>query len=635
MQRIACTPLVVGLAPCYTAFVHIKQISPSVRKKTTAEWVEQAIAVHNGRYAYPDTIYAGANKKLHILCGEHGIFEQVANNHLRGTGCPKCGDFRKGESKVVGFSEFVSRVRKQHGDSYAYAEDSYSAMSAPVRITCPEHGAFEQIASVHAKGHGCPKCGAQKTGHATRLGSRRFIDSAVRVHGDRYDYSKVEYTRNSSKVEVICPDHGTFRVSPQNHLAGRKCPACAREQSKLGADAFIQRAQTIHGDAYDYSRVEYLTAETPVVMGCKEHGWFEQTPHSHLKGRGCPTCGIEARSSDTAEFVRKAVSVHGDRFDYGKAVYQHCEEKVEIVCQKHGSFFQTPSNHVSQQTGCPACANVGPSAPQIELATFLSSLTDVELEYRMGRKRIDIFLPKFNLGVEYHGLIWHSEKFAKEPWRDMLRHLEAEDNGIRLIHVFADEWSDKRQIVEQTLKSILGLNNKVGARTCNIVRPAWGAAKVFLDANHLQGAGVSRGMNYALESEGEIVAVAVFGPSRFGTGDWELLRFASSCNVIGGFSRLLKAFRSEYAGSVFSFSDNRWFTGNVYATAGFRKLGVTDPGYFWTDGSRRLLRYDTQKHKLKTLFADCDPDTQTESQIMQSRGFYRIWDCGNTRWLLE
>jgi Zn finger protein HypA/HybF involved in hydrogenase expression len=604
-----------------------------MRRKTTEEWVKEAELKHEGRFDYSESVYTGANKKLNIRCIEHGLFEQVANNHLQGMGCPKCGDRRKGETKVIDVAEFLRRSRAAHGDRYTYVESSYSSMSEAVDIVCEEHGLFSQIASVHAKGHGCPQCAKVRASKASRSTTEAFVLKARTIHGTTYDYSKASYVDNSTKVEIICSEHGSFWKTPANHLKGQGCPECARIEARLGLEAFILRANEVHGGKYDYTLVQYVTADKDVIIKCEKHGLFSQTPHSHLKGRGCPECAIESRSSNLSAFILKAQSAHGDKYDYSAVDYRHCEKKVKIFCSEHGEFMQTPANHL-QKSGCPKCANIGPSKPQLDLAEFLSSLTETVLEHRVGRKRVDIFLPKHNIGVEYHGLIWHSEKFVKAPFREMLRHNEIESHGIRLIHVYSDEWAQKRPIVEKTLRSILGLNASIGARSCSLERPEWSEVKAFLDANHLQGAGLSRGMNYALRHKDDLVAVATFAPSRFGTGDWEILRFASSLNVAGGFSRLIKAFRAEHTGSLFSFSDNRWFTGEVYAKNGFVRLGFTEPGYFWTDGNSRVNRYATQKHKLKALFPDCDPDTQTEVQIMHNNGFHRVWDCGNTRWLL-
>src|SRR5574340_1272301 len=115
-----------------------------MRRKTTEEWVSEAELKHGGRFDYSESVYSGANKKLKVTCREHGVFEQVANNHLQGMGCPKCGDRRKGETKVVGVAEFLERARAAHGDRYAYVDNSYSSMSTPVDVVCSEHGLFSQ-----------------------------------------------------------------------------------------------------------------------------------------------------------------------------------------------------------------------------------------------------------------------------------------------------------------------------------------------------------------------------------------------------------------------------------------------------------------------------------------------------------
>ncbi|WGZ93393.1 MAG: DUF723 domain-containing protein [Candidatus Thiothrix putei] len=136
-----------------------------------------------------------------------------------------------------------------------------------------------------------------------KLTTKEFIKRSREVHSDRYDYSKVEYVNNKTKVVIICPEHGDFEQSPNSHLSGIGCPHCANESKKLTQESFIQKANEVHDNKYDYSKVEYTHSATKVEIICPIHGAFEQTSYNHLRGSGCPHCGYENTGWTKAKFI--------------------------------------------------------------------------------------------------------------------------------------------------------------------------------------------------------------------------------------------------------------------------------------------------------------------------------------------
>ena len=181
-----------------------------------------------------------------------------------------------------------------------------------------------------------------------------FIAKAREVHGDKYDYSKVEYVGALTKVCIICPEHGEFWQEANSHLRGQGCPKCKYEKQTSSTEEFIQKAHKVHGDKYDYSKVEYVGALTKVCIICPEHGEFWQIPSAHLRGQGCPKCKAKKQTCTTDEFIAKAKKIHGDKYDYSKVNYVNRKTKVCIICPKHGEFWQTPNHHLSG-CGCPKC----------------------------------------------------------------------------------------------------------------------------------------------------------------------------------------------------------------------------------------------------------------------------------------
>ncbi len=332
------------------------------KKKTTAQFIKEARQVHGDRYDYSQSVYLSANKKIEIICPDHGSFLQVPPSHLKqGAGCPKCAGNAKRSTP-----SFIGEAKKIHGEKYDYSKTEYindgSKDGTTLTIICPVHGEFKQRGAVHLKGAGCNKCGHGETAKKRRKTQEDFIKEARNKHGEKYDYSKAEYKGDKYKVEIICPEHGGFWQSAGGHLQGKGCISCYRNRQRIerthDTDTFAEKAKKIHTQKYDYSKSNYKSAQTKIEIICPEHGSFWQTPNGHLGGKGCKKCAADLASKryrmTDAEFIAKAQSIHGDKYDYRKVEYKLSRTKVEIICPVHGSFWQTPNSHVSG-LGCDKC----------------------------------------------------------------------------------------------------------------------------------------------------------------------------------------------------------------------------------------------------------------------------------------
>lgn len=201
--------------------------------KTAAEnFIQKAQEIHKNKYLYTDTLYINSRGKINIECPMHGLFIQRASDHLSGNGCFKC----RIDSTKLGLERLIDRMLLKHEGKYKYNNiTDYYNVDTKITITCPKHGDFKQTPHVHLQGHGCPKCRIQSLPKTTE----QFISDAIKVHGkDRYDYSKVIYTRNRSKIIVICHKHGDFKQTPNSHLKGRGCHKCSKNISK-GESAWL------------------------------------------------------------------------------------------------------------------------------------------------------------------------------------------------------------------------------------------------------------------------------------------------------------------------------------------------------------------------------------------------------------
>ena len=276
-----------------------------------------------------------------------------------------------------------------------------------------------------------------------KLTTEEFIERSKKIHGDKYDYSKVKYKKAIEKVCIICPEHGEFWQTPSEHLSGYGCWKCGGTK-KLTTEEFICKAKKIHGDKYDYSKVEYMNNKTKVCIICPEHGEFWQRPDMHLKGQGCQKCssiknGIKKRKT-LEEFIENATKIHGKRYDYSKVEYTGINKKICIICPEHGEFWQTPYAHL-RGDGCKKC-NV--SLIENELIDFFNE-KGISYTFRnrsfhwLEGLELDFYLPDYNTAIECQGVQHFEEKHFFEPLnviqeRDYRKLKLCNDNGVKLLY---------------------------------------------------------------------------------------------------------------------------------------------------------------------------------------------------------
>jgi len=194
-----------------------------------------------------------------------------------------------------------------------------------------------------------------------KITTEEFIEKSREAHGDRYDYSLVQYTGRNNLVKIICPEHGVIEQRAGSHLANNKCRLCSNNNIKYTTNQFIDKSKKIHGGRYDYSNVDYKNTKTQVKIICSKHGLFKQKPSNHLMGSGCLKChrikSAEKRSLTTEKFIKEVKEIHGNLYDYSNSIYKNAKTKIKIICPKHGVFRQTPNAHKSGK-GCAKCAHI-------------------------------------------------------------------------------------------------------------------------------------------------------------------------------------------------------------------------------------------------------------------------------------
>ena len=271
--------------------------------------------------------------------------------------------------------KFIEKARKIHGNKYIYTRVEYTDCKTKVCIVCPEHGEFWQSPYKHLSGCGCKECGKIKSGNSKKLSVNEFINRANAKYNSKYDYSKVKYVNAKTKVSIICPVHGEFLQTPDNHLRNHECPKCSKQSYPYSVNEFIDKSKEVHGDKYDYSKVNYKNNRTKVCIICKKHGEFYQSPHDHLRGNGCPNCKMS-----------------------------HLEEKVYILLKKEKINFRYDVRNLK----------------------FLNGLT------------LDFYLPNLNIAIECQGIQHFKDsgmlKCENVKKNDKIKKKLCEENGIKMLY---------------------------------------------------------------------------------------------------------------------------------------------------------------------------------------------------------
>lgn len=300
------------------------------KKLTTEEFIQKAKQVHGNIYEYNKTIYKNSRTKVAIKCKKHGIFYQEPSSHLRGNGCPTCA--KENNRKTV--EQFIIDATKIHQNLYDYSAVIYKDSKSPVSIKCNKCGnIFKQSPNSHLRGQGCPKCAVQKIQDKVSYTQEEWINKAILVHNNKYDYSKVIYKGSGEKVCIVCPIHGEFLQKAASHLFGSGCPECAKLRqgpTSKTTEQFIEDAKKVHGDKYDYSKTIYTNNITAVTIICPKHGEFQQKPSIHLRGSGCPKC----KSSKKELFIKELLENLNIDFRYQKKItYQKLNMRVDFYLE--------------------------------------------------------------------------------------------------------------------------------------------------------------------------------------------------------------------------------------------------------------------------------------------------------------
>ena len=410
----------------------------------------------------------------------------------------------------------------------------------------------------------------------------------------------------------------------------------ASSKKMLTTEEFIRRARIVHGDKYDYSKVEYKGYKVDVCIICPIHGEFWQTPSNHLSGKGCRSCQYENLNSGMTtfeDFVVRANKVHNFKYKYIKKDIKNQKEYIQAICPIHGIFKQEICSHLHGH-GCQKCG-VGVSLKEQEIIEFLKE-NHIEIEERRrnliegSAKEIDIYIPSKKIGIEFNGLRWHSDEFQKDTTYHQFKTDKCQEKGIRLIQIFEDEWTNKKEITKSKLLHILGINSKpkIMGRKVEIKEISKYLAKKFINSNSISDYEEST-INIGAFYNNKLIGAASLLKKSCNT--FILTNISTDINYIcqGLPSKLLKYFERNYTyDKIITFSDRRWvYDDNLYSVLGFHRTRMLEPSYTYRFGNKvkRVKHFNFEKLKTDKL--------RTVEEVMTSMKCYKVWDCGSIEYI--
>ena len=298
-----------------------------------------------------------------------------------------------------------------------------------------------------------------------KLNQKEVIEKFEKIHKKYYNYTKVKYLNSHTKVEIICPKHGSFTQLPYTHWNGGHCAKCAipriginRRKDKY---SLIRDFNKIHENIYEYCIEGYKNNNSKIKIFCKIHGLFEQSASNHLSGQKCPKCAhinrVLLHTHDIYIFKEKAMIKHADIYDYSKSNYVNSYTQLEIICKKHGSFWQKPGDHIDSGAGCPKCAK-HISKAEVHIANFIKSLKhDVLTSKRNIIKpyELDIYIPSLSKAIEFNGTYWHYSKKYFKPGKHSYKSNLCREKGIKLLHIREDLWLKNQEKMKQVIIKFL------------------------------------------------------------------------------------------------------------------------------------------------------------------------------------
>jgi|GEM_PF-378067 len=294
------------------SFCEKKYFQQKKQDKNFLNFIEKTKKINKTNFLYKRENFKSFNELMIISCTKHQRnFHITPYNHLRAKygGCEECGHSKNTPNLTI--KEFKEKANDIHNLKYDYSLVKFDSKEDMIQIKCPIHGLFTQKVKYHLRGSGCKYCGYTENKRKQTKSTKQFIDEIKKIHGNRYNYSKVKYEGANKEIIVTCTIHGDFSQIASKHLNGAGCSKCNGGMT-YNKEFFIEKANEVHVNKYDYSKVTYTKGTEEVIIICPVHGQFKQKPEYHLSGNGCHKC----RSSKAERKIIKKLKSYKIKFDH-------------------------------------------------------------------------------------------------------------------------------------------------------------------------------------------------------------------------------------------------------------------------------------------------------------------------------
>lgn len=429
------------------------------------------------------------------------------------------------------------------------------------------------------------------------------------------------------------------------------CPYCTMQRRIPGENDLFTVYPNLK-EYWDYEKNNGIDTTTLALNTMKKYYWICENGHSDIRSISslvstgkylCNYCNnnkIISGYNDVAtthpnvikEWNYNKNTISPQNITYGN------NKKIYWICSNNHEWISILKDKIRYQNKCRICSNNGTSKSEKELNEYIKSIYAGELIENnrtiIHPYELDTYLPEANIAIEYNGLYWHSEKFTKDKNYHYNKYTRCKELGIQLIQIWEDDWNLRRPIIEKTIAHKLNVNhnNKIYARKTTAEYISYQEAYDFLENNHIQG-GITGTVYLGLKYSNELAAVMVF--NKIDKDTISLARYATSANVIGGFTKLLAYFENnniEYK-KITTFSDNEISDGGLYKNNGFIMDKLLPPDYKYVHKGIRTHKFLFRKTNFKTNPQLKYEEGLTERQLAELNGLYRVYDSGKIKWV--
>ncbi len=547
------------------------------------------------------------------------------------------------------YDRFHQQAVEKYGNRFKYHWDTYTKLRNKMSITDTHSNiTFEQIPSNHLKGLPREISNNRKT---VKKDPKEAINKLIQWHPD-IDFSNSVYIKASEPIEAICSIHGKFTKRYSDFKSNSGCPLCGQQRminSKLHDEKdIISKLKELFPD-HDFSLFEYTGLNNKSILIDPVYGQFEKNVYELLKGYGHPL-SKKTRLISQQIFIERVCSIFPE-YDFSKTVYKNMHETIEYRCPIHGINTTKPYSILAGH-GCKSCSKKSYSQPELDIIEYIKSLGISEKDILhserpsfMNGQELDIYLPKYNLAIEYNGTIYHhssiscKSNFYRKTYKDKLYHFNkwklCFDNGVVLLSVYDFFWNDlrKQDILKSKIKHYLNLDTKIYARKCIIKEISKKDAKLYLEENHLEGFGFQykNSKYYGMYYNNNLVMVSSLGQyydqsAKIFKNKLQRICTLKGHTVVGGISKLSKYMINDIGNFTYQIT---LMTGGS-SLFNFKDYTLIKPRYFWVNPNtlEYYYRNSTQKNLLEKNFKESLLPEDTENTYMERLGYLKIYDNG-------